>query len=75
MQEVYMSKLWLWQNYLAYKRPINKPMSAKSPVNIRSHHVYTIFVHAANYLCYSWVYVVFGAKGEVTSLSLFLSSL
>lgn len=53
------------------KRPINKPMSAKSHANIRSHHVYTIFVHAANYLCYSWVYVVFGAGGEATSLPVF----
>lgn len=30
-----------------------RPMSAKSHANIRSHHVYTIFVHEANYLCYS----------------------
>lgn len=48
-----MSKLWLRWNYLAYKRPIHKPMSGKLHAEIRSHHVYTIVVHAANYLCYS----------------------
>lgn len=46
----------------------------KSHTDIRNYHVYTIVVHAANYLCYSWVYVVFGAGGEATSLSLFLST-
>ena len=53
------------------KRPIHEPMNAKSHANIRSHHVYTIVVHSANYLCYSWVYVVFGAGGEATSLPLY----